>query len=171
MSKLLIVDDEKNMREMLRDIVSSKDHQAALCANAEEALELLDREEFDAAIVDLNLPGISGMEFLRRICQRTPPLPAIMITAYGTIDAAVEAMRLGAFDFIIKPFDVKRILQVLANCLESASLVSQVKLSSPEFKGTANREIHIIGEDGQLRHVFEMVRKIARTDASHSGPS
>ena len=149
MSRLLIVDDEPNMRAMLLDILEGEGHEAVACGEAEEALELLSHEPFDAGVIDLNLPGISGMEMLRRLKDRTSPIPLIMITAYGTIDAAVEAMRLGAYDFIIKPFDVSRIVQTVSKCLESAQLVSQINLSGPQFM---DRSGNVLGEVSPRRY-------------------
>ena len=166
MSRLLVVDDEPNMRSMLSDILESEGHEAVTCGEAEEALALLEREGFDAGILDLNLPGISGMEMLRRLKERTSPIPIIMITAYGTIDAAVEAMRLGAYDFIIKPFDISRIVQTISKCLESAQLVSQINLSGPQFMDRSGNVITIVGEDTKFRNVFDMVQRVARTEAS-----
>ncbi len=166
MSRLLVVDDEPNMRAMLADILETEGHEVVGFEEAEQALDLLGRESFDAAILDLNLPGISGMEMLRRVRDRIPPLPIIMITAYGTIDTAVEAMRLGAYDFIIKPFDINRIVQTVSKCLESAQLVSQINLSGPQFQDRSGNIVTIVGEDEKFRHVFDMVQRVARTDAS-----
>lgn len=166
MSRLLVVDDEPNMRSVLTDILETEGHEVVACEEAEEALALLKREQFDVAILDLNLPGISGLEMMRRLKDRNPPLPIIMITAFGTVDAAVEAMRLGAYDFIIKPFDVNRIIQTISKCLESTELVSQINLSGPQFQDRSGNVITIVGEDEKFRSVFDMVQRVARTDAS-----
>jgi DNA-binding NtrC family response regulator len=166
MGKLLVVDDEKNMREMLRDILEAEGHQVTACEDGEGALKALGTTDFDAAILDLNLPGLSGLEVLRRNRAGGGAVPVVMITAYATIDTAVEAMRHGAFDYIIKPFDVRQILGTVANCLESASLLSKVNLSGPEFRGSRGKTIQMVGDDEKLRHVFDMVRKIANTEAS-----
>lgn len=166
MSRLLVVDDEPNMRSMLGDILETEGHEVVALPEAEEALALLQGESFDTAILDLNLPGVSGLEMLRRLKDRNPPLPIIMITAYGTIDAAVEAMRLGAYDFIIKPFDVNRIIQTVSKCLESAQLVSQINLSGPKFMDKSGNVVTIVGEDAKFRNVFDMVQRVARTEAS-----
>ncbi|MCX7011047.1 MAG: sigma-54 dependent transcriptional regulator [Candidatus Sumerlaeota bacterium] len=166
MNKVLIVDDEKNMREMLRDILRDRRIDAIPCGDGETALEKMAQEPFDACILDLSLPGISGLEVLRRTRDLTTPVPIIMITAYGTIDTAVEAMRLGAFDFIIKPFDVSRIIQTVSKCLEAASLVSKIQWSGPQFEDSRGQTIQIVGQDEKFRHIFDMVQKIARTDAA-----
>ncbi len=166
MSRILVVDDEKNMREMLRDILEGEKHTAVLAEDGESALEILAKEPFDAAIVDMNLPGISGIEILRRTRDRTPPLPIIVITAFGSVDAAVGAMKLGASDFILKPFDIGNITSTINQCLESADLLSKVNLSGPQFQDAQGNTIQIVGEDQKLKMVFEMVQKIAQTEAS-----
>jgi len=166
MSRFLVVDDEKNMREMLRDFFQTEGHETVLCQDGETALQVLVRENFDVCILDLSLPGMSGLEVLRRARARPSPAPIIMITAHGAVDTAVEAMRLGAFDFIIKPFDLSRIAQTVSKCLEAASLVSKIKWSGPRFQDGRGNTVQILGEDEKFLSIFDMVQRIARTDAS-----
>jgi DNA-binding response OmpR family regulator len=103
--KVLIIDDEAGLRETLGRILQRAGCDAEVAANGQQALELIEQHNFDLAYLDLHLPGMDGIQILKEIRQRQPKLPVIMLTGYGTLQSAVEALRLGANDYLLKPFD------------------------------------------------------------------
>jgi len=116
---VLIVDDERVVCELLYDELSERGYFCTSVLNANEALVKLRTHYFDVALVDIRLPGISGMELLRKICSRHHSTAVIMITGINNIDTAVEAMRLGALDYVVKPFDIDRISSSIGTALEN----------------------------------------------------
>lgn len=121
-SSVLIVDDEKNVRLMLKNALSDQDYNVRTAVNGEDALEKLSGEEADIVLLDMKLPGMQGMEVLRAIHQRYPHTRVIMVTAYGTVETAVEAMKLGAIDFLRKPFSPEQIRELINEVLERRKL-------------------------------------------------
>lgn len=115
---ILIVDDEKNIRLALSMSLEKLEIPVETAASGEEALEKLARGEYELMLLDLRMPGLDGMEVLRRVSQQLPELKVIIITAYGSIDLAVEAMKLGAVDFLQKPFDAGQVREVVRRTLE-----------------------------------------------------
>ena len=114
MPKLLVVDDERGSRESLR-LIFSREYDVLLAANADEALALLSREPVDLVLLDVMMPGLSGLDLLRQIHASYPGLPAIMISAATAIPPVVEAIRLGALDFVAKPFDPEDLAEKLGH--------------------------------------------------------
>ncbi len=114
---LLIVDDEKNIRMTLTQCLETLGYQVDTALNGEEALGKIDQQEYDLVLLDLKMPGISGMEVIRQISGKRPGLKVIVITAHGTIETAVEAMKLGAVDFVQKPFAPQEIRELVRKAL------------------------------------------------------
>lgn len=115
---LLIVDDEKNIRLALSMALEKLEIPVETAASGEEALEKVAQGEYELMLLDLRLPGLDGMEVLRQVAQQLPDLNVIIITAYGSIDLAVEAMKLGAVDFLQKPFDTTQVREMVHRILE-----------------------------------------------------
>ena len=115
---ILIVDDEKNIRLALSMSLEKLEIPVETAASGEEALEKLAQGGYELMLLDLRMPGIDGMEVLRRVSQQLPELKVIIITAYGSIDLAVDAMKLGAVDFLQKPFDAAQVREVVRRILE-----------------------------------------------------
>lgn len=111
--KVLVVDDEEIMRVSLQNALKDAGHHAEACDGAEEALCCLRRKMFDVAVVDVVMPGMSGMEFLEVVGRDFPGIAVIMMTAYGTVETAVNAMKEGAHDYLTKPFDTGELIQIL----------------------------------------------------------
>jgi CheY-like chemotaxis protein len=114
---ILIVDDEKNIRLALSMSLETLDMPVETAASGEEALERLAQGEYGLMLLDLRMPGLDGMEVLRQVSQQRPELKVIIITAYGSIDLAVEAMKLGAVDFLQKPFDTAQVREMVRRIL------------------------------------------------------
>jgi DNA-binding response OmpR family regulator len=115
---ILIVDDEKNIRLTLSQALETLDAQIDVAANGGEALTKLKEKEFGLILLDIRMPGMDGMEVLRRVREIRPDIRVIMITAYGTVESAVEAMKLGAVDFLQKPFDPEEIRELVSRVMD-----------------------------------------------------
>ncbi len=121
-NSILIVDDEKNIRLTLSQALEAPEVEADTAANGEEALAKLKAKEFDLILLDLKMPGMDGMEVLRRVREFRPDIRVIILTAYGTIESAVEAMKLGAVDFIQKPFSPDEIRGLVSRVIDREKL-------------------------------------------------
>ncbi len=164
MSKLLIVDDEQGSREALRQIFS---HEYALliAATAEEAQALLAREQVDLVLLDVVMPGQSGLDLLRRIHTVHPDLPVIMVSASTAIPPVVEAIRQGAVDFVAKPFDVENIRHVVWRVLENKRLHRQVAALETELSAAFPTQ-EIVGRSPAFVAAIDQLRQAAATDAT-----
>jgi len=156
-AKILVVDDERNIRASLKLILEGESFQVREAGSGEDALALLARETPEAVFLDVKLPGIDGIEVLSRVRGQSPDLPVIMISGHATVERAVEATRLGAFDFVEKPFSRDRIVLLARNATESARL----RRENRELKG----QDEILGESEAISAVRETIDKVAATDA------
>lgn len=156
-SRLLIVDDEQNIRRSLALILGGAGFQCFDAATGEDALLRLSKEDLDAVFLDVNLPGIDGLEVLRRIREIDREIPVVMISGHATIERAVEATRLGAFDFIEKPFSRDRILVLARNATETARLKREVAQ-----RGGADE---LVGDSPVMQRLREQIDQVAPTDA------
>ena len=144
MSRILLVDDEEGVLPALVELLRSEGHEVVTAHRAAEALERLAAEEFELVILDVRLPGISGLDALERIKQGQPKLPVIVMTGQGTMETAVEATKRGAFDYHLKPFEPAEMLETIERALEGARLMrGQVAVGSANVAGT---EDAIIGQ-------------------------
>jgi len=123
--RILIVDDEEVLRDVLETVLRREGFDVVLASSGEEALNMLDGEEVDLVILDIMLPGISGIDTLRSIRVSTPSLPVIIITAYSSIDGAIEAMKHGAFHYIPKPFKNEEVVLTVNKALEQRRLSNE----------------------------------------------
>ncbi|RMG98433.1 MAG: sigma-54-dependent Fis family transcriptional regulator [Deltaproteobacteria bacterium] len=162
---ILVVDDERSVRDVLEIALSSAGHQVTCAESGATALRLLDERAFDVVLSDLTMPGIDGMEVLRHASARPDPPLVIMITAFATAETAVEAMRLGAYDYIAKPFKVDEIELVVARALERRALGAENLRLREELRGVARLD-RMVGRSEAMRRVFEVVRRVAPTRAS-----
>jgi len=157
MYKILVVDDDKDMRDNIVEILSADDFELIAAENGESALELIKEISFDLVVLDLLMPGISGMEVLPLIKRESPSTQVIMVTAFSTIDNAVEAMRKGADDYITKPFKINELRMTVRKCQEQAKFKScKMMLDMDDtFSSLANsirREILLlISGEGKIR--------------------
>jgi DNA-binding response OmpR family regulator len=157
MFKILIVDDEQDMRENIAEILTAADFEIDTVENGEAALEQLKVNSYDMVLLDLLMPGISGMEVLPLVKRENPATQVIMVTAFSTIDNAVEAMRKGADDYITKPFKINELRMTVRKCLEQAKFKRCKMLLDMDdtFSSLANsirREILLlINREGKIR--------------------
>jgi len=163
--RLLIVDDEKNTREGLKWSLERPDREIFIAANGEEALSLFHQNQIDLVITDLMMPGMDGLELLKRIKAEEPAVEIIVLTAHGTIETAVEAMRLGAHDYQIKPIDLEGLRLVCERALRTRRLA----IENEELKNLVNKRYgfqNIIGNSPAMERVFQTVRQVAGARAT-----
>ncbi len=161
---VLVVDDEKNMRLSLQTVLQGEDYAVRAVESAEEALKLLAREEFFMVITDARLGGMSGYEFLARLHNQWPDLPAIMLTAYATPKLAVEAIQAGAMDYLAKPFAPEELLHTTARCAERHRLLRENAALRSRANETFSLE-QIVGESPKMRELRKLIQTVGRTDA------
>lgn len=133
--KILIVDDEPDMLKLLTMILKEKTpYEITVTNNPVEAVELVRTVEFDVVITDLKMPGLDGLQLLEEVKKKDEDIPVIIITAYGTIDAATEALKIGAFDFITKPFKKEQILFTIEKALKWQKVQRENKMLKEKLK-------------------------------------
>src|ERR1700730_10147012 len=123
---VLIVDDDQSMPETLAKAMTRRGFIVTWKTSAEEALKLLDEQDVDVVVTDLHMEGMNGFAFCERVVANRPDVPVVMITAFGTMDSAVAAIRVGAYDFITKPFDVETLRLTLARAVQHRALKDEV---------------------------------------------
>src|SRR3989441_5158722 len=159
----LIVDDEQPLARSAKAFLADHGYETEVAASGEKALELLQSLQPDVVFADVRLPGMSGIDLLKRIREFDPVLPVVMVTAYGTIEGAVEAVKLGAFDYVKKPVDLEE-LKLLAERARADRLLKQ-ELSY--YRQRATRDVGfagMIGASPAIRAVLERARQIAALD-------
>jgi len=165
MDRVLIVDDEKGMRDFLGIMLRKEGYAVSQAESAEKASDLISRGEFDLVISDISMPGQSGLEVLRQSKAASPETPVIMITAYASTESAVEALKLGAYDYIIKPFDVDELKIVVHNALDKRRLENENRILKRELKEKL-RSDELVGDSPRMREVFDLIGKIAPTNST-----
>jgi DNA-binding NtrC family response regulator len=161
---VLVVDDEKNMRLSLQTVLKDEGYATRAVESAEEALELLAREEFFMVITDARLGGLSGYDFLGRARNQWPDLPVLMITAYATPKLAVQAIKSGAIDYVAKPFAPEELLHAVARCAERHRLLRE----NAALRSRAGEVVtldQIVGESPEMRELKKLIQTVAQTDA------
>ena len=161
MSKILIIDDERSIRNTLKDILEFEKHEVTLAEDGLVGLELLKTESFDLIFCDIKMPRMDGIEVLVKIREEVPDQTVVMISGHGTVDTAVECLRKGAFDFIVKPIDLNRLLVSVRNGLERKDLVQETKI----LKKKVARKMAMIGESAPMMHLRSVIERVAPTDA------
>ncbi len=164
MQKILIVDDDKNILKVIKMKLESKGFHTASALKAQAALKMAKDELFDLALLDLKLNGKNGIELMGDLHRINPELPVIILTAYGAIDTAVEAMKKGAWSYLTKPFDDNELLSQINNCLEKAGTAYEVKNLNNALKNKYGFD-NIIGRNGKMKKVMVKVAQAAATDS------
>lgn len=160
--RILVADDEQSMREFLDILLRKEGYAVTLARGGQEALDTLDREIFDLVITDVRMPKVGGMEVLKRAREVLPQTPVLMITAYSSTEAAVTAMKEGAFDYLSKPFKVDEIKLIIRNALEQRKLQEENLLLRREIESRFGFE-NFLGKSEAMQKVFVLIRKIADT--------
>jgi len=161
--KVLVVDDEKNLRDVLQAELSAADFIVAAAEDGDKAFALLEKNEYDVLLLDLNMPGLGGIEVLKRIKSSDIPIEVVILTANATIPTAVEAMKLGAYDYLRKPFDLDELEAVIKKASESGKLRTECVLLKTQLKRQAEEQ-QLIGDSPAMQELMQTVRKVAPTD-------
>jgi two-component system response regulator PilR (NtrC family) len=159
---LLIVDDEASLREMLEIMLKREGYDLDSAASAEAAIKLLAKKPYDLVITDVAMPGMSGIELLSKVRQQSHDTAVIVITAHGSTGSAVEAMKLGATDYLTKPFQIDEMKIAVANSLKARALERENRALRSELGKTFSID-NIIGNSPAMQPVFEMVKRVAGT--------
>lgn len=174
MARLLIIDDERGIRNTLREILSDEGHEVDVAENGKQGLEMAQAKAYDLIYSDIKMPEMDGMELLSKLKKPTPdpsleggeidPIdtPIVMISGHGDVETAVQALKLGAYDFLLKPLDLNRILITTKNALESKSLKQETKQLR---KRVAAKGPQMVGESQAITRVREIIDKVAPTEA------
>ena len=163
--RILIVDDEENMLRALSDVLRGQGWEVEVARSGEEALRHMERTEMDIVFTDLKMPGMDGIELLERIKEMSPDTEVVVFTAYGSIESAVEAMKKGAWDYIVKPFEPEKVLLTAKKIFEHQALVRE-NLYLKEELGREYRFENIVGRSEKMQRIYQVIRKVAPTNAN-----
>lgn len=162
---ILVIDDEENIRNGLVSNFEMEDYNVKTAKNGKEGLSLVAKGDIDLVVTDLKMDGISGEEVLRRITTETPGIPVIVLTGHGSIDAAVDAMKNGAYDFLTKPLNLDQLNMIAKRALENRELSLQHTMLKKELSDATSFD-KMIGKSNEMRRLFELVKKAAPSRAS-----
>ncbi len=160
MSRILIVDDEASICWAFREFLADRGHDVSIAASAEEGLEIAGHGGIDAVVLDVRLPGMDGLTALRRFRERIGPAPIIVITAFGNLETAVRAMEGGAFDYLVKPFDLDQARAVIQRALEKG----KPRRHEDAAAITAAGSEALIGTSPAMQDLFKSIALVAPTD-------
>ena len=158
--RILVVDDEEQMRDLLVKVLERKGYQVSVCGNGADALAFLEREPVDLVVTDVRMPGLSGMEALRAIKELNPEIVVIIMTAFGSIDQAVQAVKEGAYDYINKPFKIDEMLLTIEKALEERRLRHEVSALRQELRTRYHFE-NLIGKSRAMQEIFGLIEQVA----------
>lgn len=163
MAKILIVDDEESVRRIISIQLRRLGHETLEAPDGPEALELIESSEISIVITDLKMPKMDGLELLQKLRRHYPQIPVIMITAHGTIDTAVEAMKLGAFDYITKPFNQDDFLKTIERAIRSSEELTKEFQRSRSF---LKKEDKIIGTTEEMEKVYAIIERVSNNQSN-----
>ena len=165
MSRILVVDDEESMRKLLEIALGKEGYRLTLAESGKKATEIFDKSSYDLVISDIKMPDMSGVEVLRHIKETDPSVPVIMVTAYASADTAVEALRLGAYDYLTKPFKLEELKANIRNALEKVRLKRENETLKRELKKTQGLD-SMLGGSRVMLELFEHIKSVATTNST-----
>ena len=161
MAKILVIDDERAIRNTLKEILEMESHEVETAENGRIALDKAKQQQYDLIFSDIKMPEMDGMELLTALREAEIDCPVVMTSGHGTIETAVECIKKGAFDFIIKPIDLNRLLITTKNALEKKTLQRSAKVLTKKVSA----KYQMIGKSPAIQHVRDLINKVAPTDA------
>lgn len=165
MSTILIVDDKSSMRKVLRRVLEEDQHSLLEAENGEEALETIKRQHVDMLITDLKMPRMDGMQLIRLIREIDQEILILVMTAYGTVETAVEAMKLGAYDYLTKPFSTEQVRLIVRKALDRQKLLYENKYLREKLNDQYNYR-RLVGNSPAMQPVYELIERVAPTDTA-----
>ena len=164
-AKILVVDDEAKMRRVLQMMLEENGCQVDLAEGAEKALSRMKEVTFSLIITDMKMPGMSGLQLLKEIKKLDEGIPVVVMTAYGTIPTAIEAMKAGAHDYVLKPFDMEEMKTVVEKALEREKLLRRSQYLQEEMEAKYQFD-NIVGESSKMKEVFRLISQVAPTKST-----
>jgi len=161
MKTILVIDDDKSVRDSLKMILEYEHYEVEFAENGEKGLQCLDRFPVDVVLLDVKMSGMDGIEVLTKIRKKNEKLPVVMISGHGTIETAVEATKLGAFDLLSKPLDRDKLLVTVRNALQQAKLTEEYEKLQEHVEGKRC----ILGKSEKIKEILEVIHRVASTDA------
>jgi DNA-binding NtrC family response regulator len=165
MNKIVVIDDNKNMQIILKNILADEGYQIQAAASGRDGLNLVKSVHPDLVLLDIRLPNMNGMQVLKKIKEFDPEILVIMITAFGDIKTAVEAMKLGAYDYVTKPFVNEELIMNIEKALQTSQLSREVRSLRSRLKDVQQKP-HLSGESQQIKRVIKQINLISTTDMS-----
>ncbi len=158
---ILVIDDERAIRNTLKDILSFEGFEVEEAPDGAEGLEMIKAKDYDCILCDVKMPKMDGLEVLDKVKELKPDIPFVVISGHGNIETAVDAVKKGAFDFISKPPDLNRLLITIRNAMDKGSLVTETK----QLRKRISKSHQMIGSSGAMKQIHETIEKVAATDA------
>jgi DNA-binding NtrC family response regulator len=165
MARVLVVDDERDVHYSFRRLFARKGIEVLSATSGEEALERTDRDKIDLVIMDIRMGGMSGLESLKRLKARHPKIPVIIMTAFGTTQTAIESMKFGAYDYILKPFDMSKLQEMIEGALALSRTMRQV-VHFPLSGHPPDSGEGIVGNSGPMQEVYKQIGQVAPSDVT-----
>jgi DNA-binding NtrC family response regulator len=165
-AKILVVDDDSSMCDLLRDGLNRRGFEITTRPGAADAMALMEQEDFEAVVTDLNMKGMGGIELCRRLAEGRPNVPVIVITAFGSLDTAVAAIRAGAYDFVQKPFELDALAMALERAVKHRALREEVKRLKRVIQDSSDPETLLLGESEPMLKLRQILEKVAQGDAT-----
>jgi two-component system response regulator PilR (NtrC family) len=160
-SRILVVDDEDSIREFLEIMLKKENYEVTTAEDGLRAKEILSKKTFDMVISDMQMPNVTGIELLKHVKESYPDLVFMMITAFGTTETAVDAMKMGAYDYVTKPFKIDEVRLNIANALRSKNLETEVRILKKELVKEYSFQ-NMIGNSAAMHSIFDMVKRVSQ---------
>lgn len=162
---ILIVDDEEHIRKIMSIMLGKHGYHCRTAASGEEALALIASENFDAVFTDMKMPGLDGLELLARLKESQPELVVVVVTAFASMDTAIQALKAGAYDYVAKPFKEDEIVLILEKALERGRLLDENRLLKKQIRERFDRSV-FLGQSQAMQKVFDIIAKVSETKAT-----
>jgi len=163
--RILIIEDEKSMREVLGILLEEEGYEITAATDGLGGIEHLNKDIFDLVITDIKMPKADGFEVLKKVKELSPSTIVIMITAFGTTESTIEAMKLGAYDYIYKPFKIDEIRLVIQKAFEKKTLSDELSLLREKIKSSCGLE-NIVGKSPKMQELFTLIQKVAQSNST-----
>jgi two-component system NtrC family response regulator len=164
--KILVVEDGQSQRDMLRDFLAGEGHDLSDAANGEKALEMVKNDYFDLVLLDYKMPGMDGMAVLKEVKDLNPEIDVILMTAYGTIETAVKAMKAGAVDYITKPIELEELLLQIEKISEFRNLTKENKILREDLRAKEITTDRIIFKSRAMNELINLAGRVSRSDTT-----
>ncbi|HEX7671856.1 MAG TPA: sigma-54 dependent transcriptional regulator, partial [Polyangiaceae bacterium] len=164
-NKVLFIDDEPEMRDLVKEALGRRDFDVDTCGSVDDAIQRVEEARFDVIVTDVNLEGTSGLDFCRRMSASRPDIPVVVVTAFGSMEMAVGAIRAGAYDFITKPIDMDQLSLTLGRAIQLRALRDEVKRLREQVN-SPHMFPEIIGNSAPMERVFDLLQRVSDSEAT-----